>query len=211
MNRDQRRTGTTGAIMTTVAMIGALAASAPAHAEPQGHLQDELAVGYFYSTFGEDPNVVLLVGGTAEQFCLDNPADPFNAEPGVAPLRVFLRNSGAVDLKVNDKDQPIFLYETADEAPGFIAGACAALLDGDPLTTVPAPLASGTADLKVRISIVSDDLVEVFNSVNGTAASGDGTEYKVRASADLVVQGGVPVGDPADFVDLTLTEIRRGA
>ena len=41
------------------------------------------------------------------------------------------------------------------------------------------------------------------------AAGTDGTEYKVRGTADLVVENGVAVGDPRDFVGFTLTEIRR--
>jgi hypothetical protein len=61
----------------------------------------------------------------------------------------------------------------------------------------------------MRISLVSEDLVDVFNSVNGTATGTDGTAYKVRASADLVVENGVPQGDPAEFVDFQLIEIRR--
>jgi hypothetical protein len=196
---------------TVTAVLAAcllLAGSATtAFAAPQGYIEDELGVGYFYGTFGEDPDVVLLVGGTAEEFCLDNPDDPFNAEPGTAPLRLFLRPDGAVDLKVNAKDQPIYLYHSdVGDGPVWIAQVCAEFFTSG---TAPEPFASGTADLKVRISVVSEDLVDVFNSVNGTATGIDGTEYKVRASADLVVENGVPQGDPTDFVDFQLTEIRR--
>ena len=96
---------------------------------------------------------------------------------------MFLRNSGVVDLKVDDKDQPIHLYDVGgQDAVDWLDGVC------EDVDTVPAPFASGTADLKVRISLITDDLVDVFNSVNGTAAATDGTEYKVRASADLVVE-----------------------
>jgi hypothetical protein len=66
---------------------------------------------------------------------------------------------------------------------------------------------AGEADLKVRITVLSADRAEVFNSVNGKATGTDGTEYKVRGSADLSVEGGI--GDPRDFVDFTLREIRR--
>jgi hypothetical protein len=45
--------------------------------------------------------------------------------------------------------------------------------------------------------------------VNGKATGTDGTEYKVRGTADLVVEDGVPVGDPRDFVGFQLTQIRR--
>ena len=45
--------------------------------------------------------------------------------------------------------------------------------------------------------------------MNGKATGTDGTEYKVRGTADLVVEDGVPVGDPRDFVGFQLTQIRR--
>ena len=49
--------------------------------------------------------------------------------------------------------------------------------------------------------------MDVSNSVNGKAAASYGTEYKVHASADLVVENGIPVGDPTEFVHLRVTEI----
>jgi hypothetical protein len=198
-----RRTGLIGAVVATAAAVGSVMAPTAVLAEPQGYLQDELGVGYIYGTFDPSDNLALLVGGTAEDLC-NEPGDPFDAEPGSAPLRVFLRKSGAVDLKVNDKDQPIHLYHVGgQDAADWLAGVC------EDVDSVPAPFASGTADLKVRISIITDDLVDVFNSVNGKAAASDGTEYKVRASADLVVEDGVPVGDPSEFVRLQVTEIGR--
>ena len=210
MKTSDRRTGLIGTAAATAVAVVSLASPTAVHAEPQGYLQDDLGVGFFYGTFDQSPDLALLVGGTVEEFCEDNPDDPFNAEPGLAPLRVFLRRSGDVDLKVNDKDQPIHLYEQFDAVgPEWLAGVCADHFDEDPATTVPPPIASGTADLKVRISILSDDLAEVFNSVNGTAAATDGAEFKVRGWADLVVQDGVPVGDPSEFVGLEVTEIRR--
>ena len=45
--------------------------------------------------------------------------------------------------------------------------------------------------------------------MNGKATGTDGTEYKVRGTADLVVKDGIPVGDPREFVGFKLTEIRR--
>ena len=192
-------------VAATLAMLLGLVTAASA--EPQGYIEDQLNVGYFYGTFDENPNVVLLVGGTAEQFCLDNPDDPFNGEPGTAPLRVFLRQDGSVDLKVNDNDQPIYLYYSGlNDGPPWIAQVCEDFFNDG---TTPEPFASGTANLKVRISIISEDVVDVFNSVNGKATGVDGTEYKVRAYADVTVENGVPVGDPADFVGFKLTEIKR--
>jgi hypothetical protein len=203
MSTTVRRTAT--AVLATCLLLAWSAT--PTLAAPQGYIEDELGVGFFYGTFNQDPDIILLAGGTAEEFCEDNPDDPFNAEPGIAPLRVFPRPDGSVDLKVNAKDQPIYLYYSEiGDGPTWIAQVCQDYFaDG----TAPGPFASGTADLKVRISVVSEDLVDVFNSVNGTAIGTDGTEYKVRASADLVVENGVPQGDPAEFVDFQLTEIRR--
>jgi hypothetical protein len=189
-----------GAIATT-ALFGSVLGPATAHAEPQGYIQDEFPVGLVYGTFDEDPNLTLLVGGTVEEFC---PGDP-----GTAPMRVFPRNDGTVDLKVNDKDQPIYLYEqTVGDSMDWINDVCVAL-DENPDMDVVETYATGTADLKVRVSVISDELVDVFNSVNGELVANDGAEYRVRASADLIVQNGVPVGNPADFVSFNLKKIGR--
>jgi hypothetical protein len=178
-----------------VSFLAAAVLASPASANPQGYFGSQEGVGYFYGTFDQSPNIALLVGGTAEEFC--------EGDPGTAPGRVFFRSDGSVDIKVNDKDQPIYLYEIDfDGVPPWLDQVCQ-----DGLT--PAPFASGTADLKVRVSVLSDSLVDVFNSVNGKATGIDGTEYKVRGSADLIVENGIPVGNPADFVSFELTEIGR--
>ena len=188
-----------GGALAVAALIGSSLGPATAHAEPQGYIQDEFQVGLVYGTFGQDPNLTLLVGGTVEEFCPD--------DPGTAPMRVFLRNDGTVDLKVNDKDQPIYLYEqTVGDAFDWIESVCEQL-DRNP--DAVEPFASGTADLKVRISIISDDLADVFNSVNGKLAASDGTRYRVRASADFIAGPSGPEGDPADFVSFELRKIGR--
>ncbi len=175
-------------------------AAAQAGASAQGFIETELDYGFFYGTFDQTPNVALFAGGDIGASCA--------GDPGTAPLRVFERTDGAVDLKVNAKDQPIYLYYTEfNDIPTWLGEICPGILeDGE---EPPTPFAMGAADLKVRISVVSDDRQEIFNSVNGMATGTDGTEYKVRGTADLVVENGVPVGDPRDFVGFTLTEIRR--
>ena len=192
----RRRLATTlGVALLATMLLGPAAASA----DPQGFIEDEFEYGFFYGTFDQNPNVALFAGGTIEEFCF--------GDPGTAPLRVFLRNDGTVDLKVNDKDQPIYLYYTEfNDIPTWLDEICPGIAGGD---TAPEPFATGDADLKVRIALISDDLVEVFNSVNGKATGTDGTEYKVRGTADLIVENGVPLGDPREFVGFKLTEIRR--
>lgn len=196
--------GAAAVVATIIALL--MAGATTASAEPQGHVRTETGIGYFYGTFDQDPNVTVLVGGTAEEFCLDNPEDPFNAEPGTAPLRVFPDDDGSVDLRVDDNGQPIHLYyQSVGGGPEWIEVVCAAYFaDG----TVPEPFASGTAHLKVRLTI-DGNVVDVFNSVNGIAVGDDGTAYKVRAWADLVVVDGVPQGNPEDFVGTKIVEIRR--
>lgn len=181
----------------------ALGLTAGAGASAKGFIQDELEYGYFYGTFDQTPNVALFAGGPLEEFC--------KTDPGTAPLRVFPRADDTVDLKVNDKDQPIYLYETTfndgDYIPMWLDAICPGIVDdGD---APPVPFATGDADLKVRITVISDDHLKIFNSVNGKATGTDGTAYKVRGTADLVVEDGAPVGDPRDFAGFKLTEIRR--
>ena len=180
---------------TVMVLVGLMAA--PAAAGPQGYIEDQIEYGYFYGTWDQSPNVMLFAGGEAEEFC--------EGDPGTAPLRVFLREDGSVDLKVDDKNQPIYLYYNYNENPDtplWLEDVCNGTLN-------PELFAVGTADLKVRVSVISESLVDVFNSVNGKATGIDGREYKVSASADLIVEDGVPLGNPEDFVDLKLTEIRR--
>lgn len=195
------RLAVVAALLLTVVGLGS-----PADAHPRG-VRQEVGVGFFYGTFNESPNIVLLVGGTAEEFCAANPDDPFNAQPGTAVARVFERRDGSVDIKVDDRGQPIHLYKTDVEgSPPWIEQVCADIADRD---LAPRPFASGTARLKVRDSVKSENLVEVFNSVRGRATASDGTRYRVRASADLTVQDGDPVGNPEDFISFKLRQIGR--
>lgn len=185
-------------LMVVAALLVAVVPAA-ASAGPQGFIEDEFEYGFFYGTFDQNPNVALFAGGAVEEFCF--------GDPGTAPLRVFLRNDGTVDLKVNDKDQPIHLYYTEfNDIPAWLDEICPGIAGGD---APPEPFATGDADLKVRMTVVSDDRLEIFNSVNGKATGTDGTEYKVRGTADLIVENGVPLGDPREFVGFKLTEIRR--
>ncbi len=201
-------------LITTLAIAGVTAlamgltaapsqATSDARASAQGFIADEFEYGFFFGTFDQTPNVTLFAGGPIEEFCDDG-------NPGTAPLRVFPRVDGTVDLKVNDKDQPIYLYETTfndgDYIPMWLDAICPGIGAGD---EPPVPFATGSADLKVRITVVTDDHLKISNSVSGKATGTDGTAYKVRGTADLVVDDGAPVGDPRDFVGFKLTEIRR--
>src|SRR5665811_2594345 len=108
-------------------------------------------------------------------------------------------------IRDRDKDQPIYLYYTEfNDIPIWLGSICPGIAAGD---APPEPFAAGDADLKVRITVVSEDLLEVSNSVNGKATGTDGTQFKVRGTANLTVENGVPLGDPREFVGFKLTEI----
>jgi len=214
------------AVIAAGALASFVLGPATAHAEPQGYDQGDIGVALVYGTFNPpgETNQVLLVGGDLEGFCEAGPVGP---GPGEAPARFFTRNDGAFDVKVNDKDQPIYLYEQTigDAFADWFPEVCGAYAEGGAL---PSAIAEGTANLKVRDSVISDEVIEVFNSVNGrlTATDGSGTEYQVRGSADftlvpLLDPNGdpildpngdlilVPSGDPAEFVSYDLKEIGR--
>lgn len=193
------------ACLTALGLLAALAL--PAGADANGYFETEMPVGYFYGEFGSGLNLLLFVGGTAAEFCLDSPNDPFLAEPGSGIFRIFERQSGAVDIMANQQSQPIYLYEFDGEVPDLLFATCDALFDGDPSTNPVEPFASGYGNLKVRLGIHPDGTVDVFNSVNGKVSASDGTQWKVHASADLTVVDDVPVGDPADFVSIRVHQI----
>lgn len=200
---NRRRATPIAAALAAGGLLGAVVGVAPANA--QGFVPGDVGVGFFYGTFEDGPNPVVLAGGTVEEFCAVGP----EGDPSTTPGRIFLGDE-QVDIKTNAKDQPIYLYETTEGlAPEWIESVCAAIFDDDPSTVAPQPDAIGTADLKVRITDYGAGNLDIFNSINGMLAAGDGTEYRVRASADFSVAGGELVGDPADFVEFDLTEIRR--
>lgn len=176
-------------LVTVVAMI--MAAAAPAVAEPQGFVEDEFHYGFFYASF--ELGVVVFAGGPVESFC--------EGEPGTAPLRVFERNDGSVDLKVDARDQPIWVYRVDVEPPVLVEQVCSGQI------APPEAFATGTANLKARISILTNGVQEVSNGVNGKATSADGTRWKVRTWADLTVVDGVPQGDPAEFQGVKIQQI----
>lgn len=160
--------------------------------------------GYFYGTFGQDPNIALLAGGTAEEFCADNPEDPFNGSPATTSATVKESKDGSVSVKANANGQPVHLYYVEVEgAPVWIEQVCADIETG---ADAPEPFASGTANLRVRDEYLFDGgpPLSIFNSVNGTVFGTDGTRYHVRASADIPFENGVPVGSPPDWVSFSL-------
>lgn len=191
-------------LFVLVAVAVLVGASTPASASPKGYIEEDVGVGFFYGTFNQEPNIALLVGGTAEEFCEDNPGDPFNAEPGTASRRVFVRTDGTVDYKVNDNGQPIHLYYVPnnDDLPDWIVRECAEIEDGG---DAPVPFASGTAKLKIRDQYLFEGPpTHILNSVNGKAFGPDGTKYHVRASADIPFVDGMPVGSPPEWVSFSL-------
>ena len=190
-------------VIAAVAVICVLLAGSVtvASAESQGFVEVDHPAGRFYGGFGA--GVLLFTGeGGAEAICNGEP------EP-VVSARVFERNDGSVDLKVNARDLPFVLYRTDLDAIGFIDQTCGALFDDDPETVPVQPFARGTGNFKERISSNSDGVDEIFNGVNGLAASADGTTWKVRSWADFVVDNGELVGNPAEFQGLSIRKVGR--
>lgn len=187
-------------IVTVLALL--LSATAPASA---AKVKQPFEYGYFYGTFGQSPNIALLAGGVAEDFCADNPEDPFNGAPGTADAVTKERRDGSVSVKVNANGQPIYLYYIElEDAPSWIAQVCADIQAGG---DAPEPFASGSAVLKVRDKYVfsGGPPISIYNSVNGTVVDSDGIKYHVRAAADIpTFVDGTPVGSPPDWVSFSL-------
>ncbi len=171
-----------------------------ASAVPQGHEQQEHMAGRFYGNF--ELEILLFTGDEVTNIC--NGA----SEP-IVTARVFSRQDGTVDLKVNARDMPIFLYHSPLGAPEFIDATCQAMFDGDPTTTPVQAFATGTANFRERITVHPDGFEEHVNGVNGEATSPDGTSWKVRTWADFAIDDGMLIGDPADFQGLTIHRMGR--
>jgi hypothetical protein len=150
----------------------------------------------FYGNFDEE--ILLFAGGTAEDYC--------NGDEPTHEARVFHRSDDSVDIKVNASRQPIYLYETPLSAPALVDATCKVLSDDDPDTVPLEPFAVGDGLVRIRIKIAPrDGPVHVVNSTVGTASSIDGTTWKVRGWANLMIVGGAPAGDPSEFQGLRVS------
>jgi hypothetical protein len=167
--------------------------AAPAWAQLRGFVEDEFQYGFFYTNF--DVGVSVFAGGPVESFC--------EGEPGSAPLRVFERKDGSVDLKVDAKNEPIWVYQSDIDPPVLVEQVCTGQI------TPPQAFAIGTANLKVRISILTDGTEEIFNGVNGKATAADGSWWRISTWADFSVIDGELQGDPAEFQGVSIRQIGR--
>jgi hypothetical protein len=184
-----RRTVTV--IAATITMLVGLVAAAQAGGS--GFDVEPHEEGLFYGDF--DREVLLFAGATTEDFCNEN--EPTHA------ARVFHRNDGSVDIMVDAVRQPIYLYSSSLGGPELIETTCEALAKGEsPLQ----PFAEGEGLIRMRIGISPDGTVHVVNSTVGAASSVDGTTWRVRGWADLMIVDGAPVGSPTEFQGLRVVQ-----
>lgn len=195
MSRKIQRSVTV-ALATCLLLAGSITT---ATAGPQGYDEQPHVEGLFYGDI--DKEIQLFVGATTADFCNGN-------EP-TASARVFNRHDGSVDIKVDAVTYPIYLYSSPLGGPELIDATCEAMFDSDPNTVPLEPFAHGDGLVRMRIEIAPDGTVHIVNSTVGAATSADGTTWRVRSWADLMVIDGVPVGHPADFQGLRIT--RTGA
>lgn len=174
--------------IATVMLLGGLAA--PATADTR---QVPGQVDLFYGDFEQD--LLLFAGQPPQDFCRGATGTP-------TTFRAVERGDGSTVLLGSDRDVPIYLYSASVGAPDFIGEVCTAMFDDDPATEPPDPVATGTGSVVQRITIEPDGTEHVKNDTVGTAWSGDGVRWIVRGWADLVIEDGMPVGDPAQFQGL---------
>lgn len=185
-----RRTVTV--ITATITMLVGVIAAAPA--DGAGFDVRLIEEGLFYGDF--DKQVLLFAGATAVDFCNDN-------EP-THRARVFTRRDGSVDFKVDVSTQPIYLYDSSLGAPELVQMTCEALSKGDPAPLEP--FAEGEGQVRMRVTEAPDGSLHIVNSTVGAASSTDGTTWRVRGWADLMIVEGTPVGSPADFQGLHINQ-----
>ncbi len=192
---------TLAGVTTVTALIAAptvATATASSEGAPQGYDEQDHEAVRFYGSFEKD--ILLFTGLEPEALCHGEP------EPTVS-ARVFTRQDGSVDLKVNAREMPILLYHSPLGAPEFIDETCGLLFDGDPLTEPAEPFATGTANFKERIRVAPDGGEAHSNGVNGFATDTDGTTWKIRTWADFSIVDGMLIGDPAEFQGLTIHQV----
>jgi hypothetical protein len=199
--RPPRKGSPTGRTITTIAatiamLVGLVAA---AQAGGAGFDQQPYVEALFYGNF--DQEVLLFAGSTTEDLCNDD--EPTHS------ARVFTRRDGSVDIKVDASAQPIYLYSSPLGAPELIEATCEAMFDADPDTVPLEPFAQGEGLVRMRIEVAPDGTVHVVNSTLGAASSEDGTTWRVRGWADLMIVDGVPVGSPTEFQGLRITMTGR--
>ena len=189
------RAALVAAVAATTA-LGAVATAQAGTAVESGPYQE----GLFYGDF--DAEVLLFAGGTAEQFCTGD-------EP-VHDARYVFGEDGSLVITVEPNvEQPLHLYSSPLGAPEFLAEQCPLLADGDPATGVQEPFAVGDGHMKLRLEIAPDGTVHIVNSSWGTVVEEDGTTWRVRGRADLMVVDGAPVGSPSEFQGLQLVRTGR--
>ena len=191
-----------GATTVTALIASPTVASAttPSEAVSQGYVEQDHAAVRFYGSF--EKGILLFTGLEPESLCTGEP------EPTVS-ARVFARQDGSVDLKVNVREMPIFLYHSPLGAPEFIDETCGLLFDGDPSTQPAEPFATGAANFKERIRVAPGGDEAHFNGVNGFATDADGATWKVRTWADFTIVDGMLIGDPVDFQGLSIHQVGR--
>lgn len=187
---------TSGIVAATITLLVAFVATAQAGAAGFDAGQHEEIL--FYGNF--DQGILLFAGGTAEDHC--------NEEPPTFDARVFTRRDGSIDLKVNSTEVPIYLYSSEFGSPPELIDATCAELDAD--RSVPLqPFADGEGRVRMRLEFAPDGNVHVVNSTVGAASAADGTTWRVRGWADLMIVDGKPVGDPSEFQGLRVTRTGR--
>ncbi len=174
-------TATSAVVLATgLAAVPAQARTEVLHEEvPYGLLYDNVVVGT------GDPDLILLAGGTAEDFCTGN----------VPPARLLVRlkddppaAGASQDEKLVDRG-PLTLYDGGGlDAMAFLDQACGTYFSGG---DVPEPKATGygriTAGIHVDWPDEGPEDARQTNSAQGPVRTPDGRVLVVRGEAELTL------------------------
>lgn len=171
--------------MTIGAAAAALAAgllsAGPVAADPpeeSGVVTREMGtVGYFYS----DGEVIVLTGPPFEEGCVEE-----NFPPVVAS--VVQRGDGETFVHFQADEIPIMVFEGNDPF-ALLDQGCGAVLDDDPSTNPPEPIAMGIGRHSVNETF-DENGAHIRNSINGRVTFTDGSEKHVKATASFDVGPG---------------------
>lgn len=173
-----RRRGTIVAVIAATMVLGAAPAAMAAPPDQSGAVtRESLPIGLVY----EEDGIYVVGGPPFEQGCRDQGF----AEPTFSFVN---RGDGGQNVRFTYKGERIMVFEgDYPNVFALIGEACAAVLDDDPSTNPPEPIAIGTGRYSLNERIDRDGTLYGHNSLVGKVTTNDGRRVHLSAFAKYLI------------------------